>query len=56
METVAPVVGLISKTDPDVLFAAAEATCKMARLVITYNNPATAPPQAHSYNFQPFFP
>jgi len=32
------------------------ATCKMARLVITYNNPSTAPPQAHSYNFQPFFP
>ena len=32
------------------------ATCKMARLVITYTNPATAPPQANSYNFQPFFP
>lgn len=32
------------------------AICKMCRLVITYNNPATAPPQANSYNFQPFFP
>jgi hypothetical protein len=29
------------------------AICKMARLVITYTNPATAPPQAHSFNFQP---
>jgi hypothetical protein len=38
------------------------AICKMARLVITYNNltlngsAAIAPPLAHSYNFVPFLP
>jgi hypothetical protein len=34
------------------------AICKMARLVITYNNPATAPPTSanNTYNFQPFLP
>lgn len=36
--------------------------CKMARLVMTYNNlslngsPAIAPPTSHSYNFVPFLP
>lgn len=30
------------------------AICKMARLIITYVNPAAYPPIAHSYNFVPF--
>lgn len=33
------------------------AICKMARLVLTYNNPyAAAPPVAHSWNFVPYLP
>jgi hypothetical protein len=33
------------------------ATCKMARLVMTYNNPSNVgPPLAHSYNFVPYLP
>ncbi|CAB4196508.1 hypothetical protein UFOVP1290_28 [uncultured Caudovirales phage] len=30
------------------------AICKMARLVMTYNNPATMPTRAHSSNFVPY--
>lgn len=32
------------------------AICKMARLVMTYNNPAVEPPLAHSSNFVPYLP
>ena len=33
------------------------AICKMARLVMTYNNPVTpTPPLAHSWNFVPYLP
>ena len=33
------------------------AICKMARLVLTYDNPyAAAPPTAHSWNFVPYLP
>jgi hypothetical protein len=33
------------------------ATCKMARLVMTYNNPVNvSPPVAHSWNFVPYLP
>ena len=33
------------------------ATCKMARLVLTYNNPVNvSPPVAHSWNFVPYLP
>lgn len=31
-------------------------TCRMVRLVITYSNPASAPPTGNSYNFVPFAP
>lgn len=34
-----------------------QATCKMCRLVMTYNNPVTpTPPLAHSWNFVPYLP
>ena len=33
------------------------AICKMARLVMTYDNPYSAdPPTAHSWNFVPYLP
>jgi hypothetical protein len=35
---------------------AGSAVCKMARLVMTYNNPLTSPPTAHSSNFVPYLP
>jgi len=34
-------------------FAANPAICEMCRLVITYNNPAAAPPTSNSFNFWP---
>lgn len=34
-----------------------QAICKMCRIVMTYNNPATpTPPTAHSWNFVPYLP
>jgi len=40
----------LTTSSPDV------ATCKMARLVITYNNPASLPPAGNSANFVPYLP